>query len=175
MKCRICKDEEASWAWQPFGPGETPNEYALLGSHTRGFPVIKVGDVCKNAFQTADFEVQFEYKGHHYIGKNHEVKEVHVSLWKEEGTISPTDLNPAQASMIMKETPDNGSDLVALVFDADLVQPFLVAPRLLEACQELDKMYAMIARHLDFIHVPTADRNTILMALSKMHVAMSTN
>jgi hypothetical protein len=45
MKCQVCKQEQAEWAWQPFGPNETPDSYTLIGSHYRGFPVIKVGGV----------------------------------------------------------------------------------------------------------------------------------
>jgi hypothetical protein len=178
MKCQICKDEEARWAWQPFGPGETANEYTLLGSHARGFPVIKVGDLCKSAFQTSDFLVEFEYKGHHYIGKDHEVKEVHVSLY-EEGTISPTDLNPSKATVIMKDASIGGPDLIALVFkpelvptEPDLVKAFLVAPQLIEACQELGNLKDKIARYLDFPYVDKEDRNAILMALAKVSIAM---
>jgi hypothetical protein len=150
MKCQICKDEEAQWAWQPFGPAETPDSFAFLGNHYRGFPVIKVGDVCKNAFQTGDFLVEFEYKGHHYIGKDHEVREVHITLY-EEGTISPTDLNPSKATVIMKDASIGGPDLVALVFkpelvptQPDLVKAFLVAPDLIEACEDLMKHASLI-------------------------------
>ena len=51
-KCERCKRMnketigEALWAWQPFGPDEQPS-YSLLGSHYRGFPVIKICDDCK--------------------------------------------------------------------------------------------------------------------------------
>lgn len=40
-KCQLCK-AEAIWAWQPFGPGDPPGTLATLGSHYRGFPVVKV-------------------------------------------------------------------------------------------------------------------------------------
>lgn len=174
MKCQICKEEQAAWSWQPFGPGETPNEYALIGSHTRGFPVIKVGDVCKNAFQTGDFEVKFSYEGCHFIGKNHQVKEIHVSLWNGGTTALWPDTTNETATMIMKDSI-GPSELAALVLDPELIKAFVIAPRLLEACQELDKLYNMIARHLDFIHVPKADRDAILMALAKIHVEMETD
>jgi hypothetical protein len=167
LKCQICKDEEAEWAWQPFGPDTSPDSYALLGSHYRGHPVIKVGDVCKTAFQSGDFEVKFEYKGYHFIGKDHQVKEVHISLW--DGGACSFDSCRGSGTSVMKDTLD-GHELVAIVADAGLVNTFIAAPGLVEACAELDKFHGRIARHLDY--VDKAERDAILMALAKVHVQL---
>lgn len=50
-KCQVCRDDQATWAWQPFGPNDTPDSFTLLGNHYRGFTVIKVCDSCKRQFQ----------------------------------------------------------------------------------------------------------------------------
>ena len=65
MKCQCCKNEEAIWAWQPFGPNESPDSFMALGDHYRGFPVIKVGEVCKDFFQ-AGKPVNFTHRAHEY-------------------------------------------------------------------------------------------------------------
>lgn len=66
MKCRICRHNEADWAWQPFGPGERPDVFTLSGSHYRGFPVIKVCQKCKEALQ-AGSPAEFIYRGQRFI------------------------------------------------------------------------------------------------------------
>lgn len=44
-KCRICKEREAEWSWQPFGPAEDSREtFTVPGWHYRGFAVIPVSD-----------------------------------------------------------------------------------------------------------------------------------
>jgi hypothetical protein len=53
-KCRVCRNDEATWAFQPFGPSDTPDSFTLLGNHYRGFAVIKVCDECKRAFQVGN-------------------------------------------------------------------------------------------------------------------------
>jgi hypothetical protein len=177
MKCQICRDEEAQWAWQPFGPGETANEYTLLGSHARGFPVIKVGDLCRSAFQTGDFIVKFEYKGHHYIGKDHQVREVEAVLWLGEShkTSELNDSVPVRA--IMRDTPQ-GTDIAALVFEdsADLILTFRAAPQLLTACEELDKLRDKISFYLERgVDAGRVDKDyyqQIMMALAKVHLAL---
>lgn len=63
-KCQGCKQEGAEWAWQPFGPGEKAT-FCFLGSHYRGFPVIKVGDKCKESIEAGRYS--FEYRGEAYI------------------------------------------------------------------------------------------------------------
>ena len=67
-KCQICKEQEAEWAWQPFGPSTDSSEcMAFLGSHIRGFVVIKVCEDCKENI-TKGHAMEFDYKGSHYIG-----------------------------------------------------------------------------------------------------------
>jgi hypothetical protein len=177
MKCQVCKDEEAIWAWQPFGPNETPDSFAFLGNHYRGFPVIKVGDVCKNAFQTSDFLVEFEYKGHHYIGKDHQVREVEAVLWLGEShkTSELNDSIPVRA--IMRDKPQ-GIDIAALVFEdsADLILTFRAAPELLTACEELDKLRDKISFYLERgVDAGRVDKDyyqQIMMALAKVRLAL---
>lgn len=61
-QCRICKDREAQWSWQPFGPAEDSREtFTVPGWHYRGFPVIPVCEVCKDKIQAGEV-VQFDYK-----------------------------------------------------------------------------------------------------------------
>jgi hypothetical protein len=52
--CNVCHTGVPSWAWQPFGPGKTPDTFTLLGSHYRGFTVVAVCDDCKNAYQRGE-------------------------------------------------------------------------------------------------------------------------
>lgn len=177
MKCQICKDEQASWAWQPFGPDELPDSFAFLGSHYRGFPVIKVGDSCKHAFQSGDFEVKFSYEGHLFVGKDHRIKEVHISLWKSD-RISTDQLNPGPATMIMKDAFEGGPELVALVFDTktypapELVNIFVAAPGLVETCDELDALRSKIERWSQMAWINAEDRRAVLMALAGVHVQL---
>lgn len=44
-KCQVCKKNEAIWAAQFIG--EDVPTFSTLGSHYRGFPVVKVCDICK--------------------------------------------------------------------------------------------------------------------------------
>jgi hypothetical protein len=133
VKCQMCKEEQAVWAWQPLGPSETPDNYGLIGSHARGFPVIKVCSSCKSAFQTGDFPIHFEYKGFRYIGQHHEVRQVKPSFW-DGGT---TSLNlSGSATMIMQDTP-GGSELVALVTNPSFVTSFVAVPDLIEVCEQI--------------------------------------
>ena len=43
-KCEVCRKAEAVWAMQAMPGGLT---FALLGSHYRGFQIVKVCEVCK--------------------------------------------------------------------------------------------------------------------------------
>ena len=43
-KCQICRKREAEWAMQYIGE-DTPT-FSTLGSHYRGFKVVKVCDEC---------------------------------------------------------------------------------------------------------------------------------
>lgn len=73
-KCNICRENESSWAWQPFGPNDTPDCFALLGNHYRGFAVVKVCDDCKDKVQ-AGKGIQFSYKRRHYSFWRGEIRE----------------------------------------------------------------------------------------------------
>lgn len=71
-KCQICKCEDATTAWQPFGPAESPMSFSFLGSHYRGFPVVKVCDTCRlqaieGAANNRSGPVHFAYKGVQYV------------------------------------------------------------------------------------------------------------
>lgn len=173
MKCQICheKGQYAEWAWQPFGPNETPDSFMLLGSHYRGFLVIKVCGTCRSAIQTGDFEVRFTYQGHHFLAKGHKVIEVQKTLWNGGTTTLWPGTTSESATMIMQDTIADAK-LVALVLDLDLITPFVVAPRLREACQELQKLNEKITKHLNNRHVPEEDCDEILLALAKVFVEM---
>ena len=64
-KCAVFQNDEAIWAWQPFGPGETITNFTVLGSHYRGFPVVKIGDAAKRRIEAGE-RVSFRYKGIKY-------------------------------------------------------------------------------------------------------------
>ena len=49
-RCEICKEREAIWAMQYVGE-DTPT-FSTLGSHYRGFRVVKVCDECKEKRST---------------------------------------------------------------------------------------------------------------------------
>ena len=59
--CQICHSEPVSSAWQPFGPGETPQTFLMLGNHYRGFAVVKVGESCKAKIKAGE-DLAFTYK-----------------------------------------------------------------------------------------------------------------
>lgn len=77
MKCQILGGEnQAEWAWQPFGVADDPREtFTMLGSHYRGFPVIKVSDEAKTRIQAGD-EMNFVYNKRLYTIRANEVYEV---------------------------------------------------------------------------------------------------
>lgn len=54
MNCQCCKERgtEAQHAWQPLGPGEKVTSFMTLGSHYRGFPVVKICGACKVRIET---------------------------------------------------------------------------------------------------------------------------
>lgn len=64
-KCQCCKQEYAVDAWQPFGPSETVDCFTGIGSHYRGFPVIKVCDACHTKISQAVHESD-KYGGFHF-------------------------------------------------------------------------------------------------------------
>src|SRR5260370_3422968 len=116
MKCHSCHEQEAQWAWQPFGPDKTPESFQLLVSHYRGFPIVKVCSTCKLAFQTGDFVVRFTYKGHRFLAKDHAVQYEEVSLWNG-GTSTMSSLADPSATMLMQDTLWE-SQLCAIEFDS---------------------------------------------------------
>lgn len=65
MKCKVCKKQEAIWAWQPFGPDECIDSFVVLGSHYRGFPIVKICNDCKFKWQQG-WPLTFTYKGVQY-------------------------------------------------------------------------------------------------------------
>lgn len=80
-KCNCCiyqtTDNQAVWAWQPFGPGGVADTFTTLGSHYRGYPVVKVCDGCKKKLQSGE-SVKFSHKRRHYVifrGLINEVRE----------------------------------------------------------------------------------------------------
>ncbi len=74
-KCQICKIDKVEWAWQPFGPAEDAFLFTFLGSHYRGFAIIKVCNDCRNIIQKNE-PIDFYYQGHHYIGNLNDIREV---------------------------------------------------------------------------------------------------
>jgi hypothetical protein len=65
-----CKhEEEAMWAWQPFGPGEDYNCFTFEGEHYRGFAALHVCDACKKRIQ-AGGAATWRYKRHFYWLQN---------------------------------------------------------------------------------------------------------
>lgn len=65
--------QEAEFAWQPFGPEPNCRDkgaFTALGSHYRGFPVVKVCWDCKGRAQNGE-TVLFTYKKqvYHLIGE----------------------------------------------------------------------------------------------------------
>lgn len=53
-KCQVCKQNKAAWAAQ-FIEENIPT-FSLLGSHYRGFAVVKVCDTCKEVNHEGIFE-----------------------------------------------------------------------------------------------------------------------
>lgn len=68
VQCQTCQyknKQEAVWACQPFGPDEGL-VFTTLGNHYRGFPIIKVCDLCKRIMQRGYPAKYFTYKGIRY-------------------------------------------------------------------------------------------------------------
>ncbi len=80
IKC--CMD--AVWAMQPFGPDKVVT-FALIGNHYRGFPVIKVCDLCKENIEEAITGEMppffFNYKGRHYAIDQNGVRDVGEAMY----------------------------------------------------------------------------------------------
>lgn len=173
MKCQACKEQVAEWAWQPFGPSESPDSFALLGSHYRGFPVVKVCGSCKSAFQSGDVQVFFSYKGHQFVGENHRVRERNISLYVDEGHSDAGAFAGHQARLLMRERP-SGLDVAALVFEdnADILSALVIAPRLLEASQDVlawrEKLTWFLERGVEARRIEEEQARDLLMALASL-------
>src|SRR2546421_291439 len=170
MKCQACHERETQWAWQPFGPDETPESFQLLGSHSRGFPIVKVCSACKSAFQTGDFVVRFTYKGHRFLAQDHAVQYEEVSLWNG-GTSTLASLADQSATMLMRDTIRE-PELVAMVLDPAFVNAFIAAPSLIKACEEVLALRDTLERYLHYSSVEKADRDAILLAFASIAVAL---
>ena len=66
-KCAVCNVNEAEFAWQPLGPGENADVFTTLGSHYRGFPVVKICDKCRTDVKRGQ-TVTFTLTGRKYSG-----------------------------------------------------------------------------------------------------------
>lgn len=71
-KCQVYPPLPAVYAWQPFGPAEDIYTITELGSHYRGFPVIKISEAAYAAIQ-GEQTVEFTYKGIKYIATDGKV------------------------------------------------------------------------------------------------------
>lgn len=81
-RCELCGDNEAVSAWQPFGPDEVPRDaFTALGSHYRGYPILKVCHDCKGEIQNGEPMV-FDYKGRTYdlIGEDSPIVRIKVEI-----------------------------------------------------------------------------------------------
>lgn len=64
-RCVRCKSPEAIWAVQPWGPDERVT-VTTLGSHYRGFPVIKLCDECLQTLRSGK-KIIVTYKKRQYV------------------------------------------------------------------------------------------------------------
>jgi hypothetical protein len=84
-KCQICKKSTVAWAWQPFGPDSYIQRCTTLGSHYRGFPVIKICDNCRDSMMVYG-GINFNYKNKPYHASVVDVQEGYVhylpKLWE---------------------------------------------------------------------------------------------
>lgn len=83
-KCRVCRERESVWAWQPFGPNDSSDSFMLLGNHYRGYAVIKVCDDCKQSFRVGNalvFTFRYVlYKITRTERKRHNLEKTWISL-----------------------------------------------------------------------------------------------
>lgn len=148
MRCQICEAEEITWAWQPLGPDQDVKKaFVLLGSHTRGFPVVKVGDACKKSIQ-AGVETTYTYKHRQYTA-NQATRpafypaDIHTDLWHG-GTGSWNSDGTGECTLICRDiegVPNETHDIVALVVDPMLAELLIVAPQLLTCAEILRKIF----------------------------------
>ena len=175
MKCQACHEQAAEWAWQPFGPNESPDSFVALGSHYRGFPVVKVCGSCKSAFQTGDFIVRFSYKGHRFVAENHQVRECDISLYVDPAHQDASEFTGHPVCLLMRERY-SGLDVAALVFEdnSDILESLKIAPRLLEASQGVlvwrEKLEWFLVRGVEAGRIDEEQARDILMALAGLQV-----
>lgn len=67
--CQVCKGFYPSWAWQPWGPDADGLSFTTLGSHYRGFPIVKVCEGCREAINEGQ-TVEFTYMKNLYEFKD---------------------------------------------------------------------------------------------------------
>lgn len=67
VNCQLCKEATACWAWQPFGPSADVASMTTLGSHYRGFAVIKVCNGCRLKIVSGELDEAFMHKANHYV------------------------------------------------------------------------------------------------------------
>lgn len=80
-RCELCRLNNAIYAWQPLGPDESPRSLQVLGSHYRGFPLIRVCGECADPISQSPLSSNsrvpsFVYKGQAYIVENEQVIKV---------------------------------------------------------------------------------------------------
>jgi hypothetical protein len=77
MICQSCKTRgtEAQYAWQPLGPDEKATSFMALGSHYRGFPVIKICGTCKHRIEQGQ-PVYFAVKSQQWLCEEGRVSRV---------------------------------------------------------------------------------------------------
>ena len=126
MKCQVCRHADAEWSWQPFGPDENPLSFALIGSHYRGFPVVKVCDFCKreaieNCVETGT-PVRFTLKETEYVFDGAQPP-YNPHLW-DGGTSGES--GGQDFTMLCRYTPTS-HDIVAHVFDKALAEAIMDA------------------------------------------------
>lgn len=64
------------WAWQPFGPDETPFCVSFVGYHYRGFPFIPLCSDCQRRLESVkgtDIPFPFWYQNNRYYVIGNEV------------------------------------------------------------------------------------------------------
>ena len=54
MKCEICRTNDASTSWQPFGPATTADSFAAIGRHAPDYPAITICAPCRQRFQQGE-------------------------------------------------------------------------------------------------------------------------
>ncbi len=71
-------ERRTEWAWQPFGPDPDPRSslsFVTPGSHSRGFPIIKVSGKDKDHIRAGGVYA-FRYRSTEYVLEGAELREV---------------------------------------------------------------------------------------------------